>query len=117
MKSSKTLIFSLLSASAVAIQVYEPRRLTPEEAKINVLLPIDDLLTPKNYSEDTSIEKQVLRHVPKGLNKDKGWNDADLRRLQEEIQRERERVERLERELRERQQREREERERNRGSR
>ena len=42
-------------------------------------------------------------------------NDADLRRLQEEIRRERERVERLERELRERQQREREERERNRG--
>ena len=76
MKSSKTLIFSLLSASAVAIQVYEPRRLTPEEAKINVLLPIDDLLTPKNYSEDTNIEKQVLRHVPKGLNKDKGWKDA-----------------------------------------
>ena len=37
MKSSKTLIFSLLSASAVAIQVYEPRRLTPEEAKIKVV--------------------------------------------------------------------------------
>ena len=46
-------------------------------------------------------------------------NDADLRKLQEEIRRERERVERLEAEKREieRQQREREERERNRGSR
>ena len=57
--------------------MYEPRRLTPEEAKVNALLPIDDLLTPKNYSEDTNIEKQVLKHVPKGLNKDKGWKDAD----------------------------------------
>ena len=76
MKTSKTLTFFPLLLSAVASNVYEPRRLTPEEAKVNALLPIDDLLTPKNYSEDTHIEKQVLRHVPKGLNKDKGWKDA-----------------------------------------
>ena len=77
MKTSKTLTFAPLFLSVVAsANVYEPRRLTPEEAKVNPLLPIDDLLTPKNYSEDTNIEKQVLKHVPKGLNKDKGWKDA-----------------------------------------
>ena len=77
MKTFKTLTFvPLLLFSAVGANVYEPRRLTPEEAKVNSLLPIDDLLTPKNYSEDTIIEKQVLSHVPKGLNKDKGWKDA-----------------------------------------
>ena len=65
MKTLKTLTFApLLLLSAVAANVYEPRRLTPEEAKVNSLLPLDDLLTPKNYSEDTiNIEKQVLSHV------------------------------------------------------
>ena len=74
MKTSMTLTFTPLLLSVVAVHMHDPRPLAPEDATVNTLPSIDDPLTRKT----TTLMTQVLRYVPKGLNKDKGWKDALL---------------------------------------
>ena len=79
MKASMTMTLAPLLLSLVAAHVSDPRPLAPEDAiTVNTLPSIDDPLTSENNSEDPKFKKQVLIHVPKGLNKDKSWKDALL---------------------------------------
>ena len=75
MKTSMTLTFTPLFLSVMAAHMSDPRPLAPPgDETVNTLPSIDDPLTRKT----TTLMTQVLRCVPKGLNKDKGWKDALL---------------------------------------
>ena len=77
MKSSMSLVPMFITA--LAARVSEPRQLTEEDIKVNANLQIENLSTQKNFSEHSNIEKQILRHLPKGAIRDKGaWRDALL---------------------------------------
>ena len=75
MISAPFLIFCIFSVQA-SIDI-EPRKLTSDEIKANIKLPIASLLsTVKPNSSGGSPTNFQLKHVAKGANKEKGWKDA-----------------------------------------
>ena len=72
------LVFCFFSVQA-SIDI-EPRKLTSEEIKANIKLPIDSLLSTlmkQNSSASSGSPTNFqLKHVAKGANKERGWKDA-----------------------------------------
>ena len=73
--AASLLIFSIFSVQASTD--IQPRKLTSEEIKANLKLPIDSLLFSRTRQNSSSTPTNFqLLHVAKGVNKERGWKDA-----------------------------------------